>query len=122
MAGQFFPPQSFVLEPLWKNFIENPGLVQFIHRMTGYALFIFAVVVWLKGRKSAHAGTRFAFNAVMVAITAQLVLGVATVMVAAIMPVALAHQGLAVLCWVLILRARHLSLYPVATSLRGATA
>jgi cytochrome c oxidase assembly protein subunit 15 len=122
MAGQFFPPQAFVLEPMWVNFIENPGLVQFIHRMTGYALFAFAIIVWLRGRKSAHANTRSAFNLVMIAIAAQVVLGVGTVLVAAIMPVALAHQGLAVLCWVLIIRARHLSLYPVATSLRGAKA
>jgi cytochrome c oxidase assembly protein subunit 15 len=58
----------------------------------------------------------------MLAVTAQVVLGIGTVLVAAILPVALAHQGLAVLCWVLIIRARHLSLYPIATSLRGATA
>ena len=121
MAGQFFPPQAFVLEPFMANFIENPGLVQFIHRMTGYALFGFAVVVWLKGRKSAHEKTRRAFNFAFIAITAQVLLGITTVMVAAIMPVALAHQGLAVLCFVLILRARHLSLYPIATSLRGAS-
>ena len=120
MAGQFFPPQAFVLEPFLTNFIENPGLVQFIHRMTGYALLAFAIVVWLRGRKSAHPKTRFAFNAVMLALSAQILLGIATVMVAAIMPVALAHQGLAVLCWVLILRARHLSAYPITTSLRGA--
>ena len=121
MAGQFFPPQAFVLEPFMANFIENPGLVQFIHRMTGYALFAFAVVVWLKGCKSAHEKTRRAFNLAFIAITAQVLLGIMTVMVAAIMPVALAHQGLAVLCFVLILRARHLSLYPIATSLRGAS-
>ncbi len=120
MAGRFFPPQSFVLEPLWRNFIENPGLVQFIHRMTGYALFAFAIVVWLRGRRSAHANTRFAFNAAFAAITAQVVLGITTVLYEAILPVALSHQALAVLCWVLILRARHLSLYPIATSLRGA--
>ena len=95
--------------------------MQFIHRMTGYVLFAFAIVVWLRGRKSAHEKTRRAFNLAFIAITAQVVLGITTVMVAAIMPVALAHQGLAVLCFVLILRARHLSLYPIATSLRGAT-
>ena len=121
MAGQFFPPNAFVLEPFWKNFIENPGLVQFIHRMTGYALFAFAVVVWLRGRKSAHPTTRFAFNAAFAAISLQVVLGITTVLYEAVLPVALMHQGLAVLCWVLILRARHLSLYPIATSLRGAT-
>ncbi|WP_299559222.1 heme A synthase [uncultured Sulfitobacter sp.] len=120
MAGQFFPPQAFVLEPTWRNFIENPGLVQFIHRMTGYALFAFAVVVWMRGRRSAHPNTRFAFNALFAALTLQVVLGITTVLYEAILPVALAHQGLAVLVWVLILRARHLALYPIATSLRGA--
>ncbi|MEP1767426.1 MAG: heme A synthase [Sulfitobacter sp.] len=121
MAGQFFPPQAFALEPFWKNFIENPGLVQFIHRMTGYLLFAFAVVVWLRGRNSAHPKTKSAFNAAFAAITVQVILGIATVLVEAILPVALLHQGMAVLCWVLILRARHLSLFPIATSLRGAT-
>jgi cytochrome c oxidase assembly protein subunit 15 len=121
MAGQFFPPQAFELEPLWKNFIENPGLVQFIHRITGYLLFAFSVVVWLRGRASAHPNTRFAFNAVFAAIVLQVVLGITTVLYAAPLTLALMHQGLAVLCWVLILRARHLSLYPIATSLRGAT-
>lgn len=121
MAGQFFPPQAFVLEPMWKNFIENPGLVQFIHRMTGYLLFAFAVVVWLRGRRSAHPNTRFAFNAAFAALSVQIVLGITTVLYEAVLPVALMHQGLAVLVWVLILRARHLSLYPIATSLRGAS-
>jgi cytochrome c oxidase assembly protein subunit 15 len=107
---------------MWKNFIENPGLVQFIHRITGYALFAFAIVVWLRGRRSAHPSTRFAFNTVFAAIALQVVLGITTVLYEAILPMALMHQGLAVLCWVLILRARHLSLYPIATSLRGATA
>jgi cytochrome c oxidase assembly protein subunit 15 len=79
-------------------------------------------VVWLRGRRSAHPTTRFAFNTVFAAIALQVVLGITTVLYEAILPMALMHQGLAVLCWVLILRARHLSLYPIATSLRGATA
>ena len=119
MAGRFFPPNAFAIEPLWRNFIENPGLVQFIHRITGYLLLAFGVVVWLRGRRSAHGTTRVAFNAVMAALALQVVLGITTVLYEAAVPVALLHQGLAVLLWVLILRARHLSLYPVATSLRG---
>ena len=38
MAGQFFPPDATELTPLWRNFFESPGLVQFIHRMAGYIL------------------------------------------------------------------------------------
>ena len=104
---------------MWRNFFENAGLVQFIHRMTGYLLAVFAVVVWLRGRKSAHATTRFAFNAVMAALALQVVLGITTVLYAAPVHIALAHQALAVVLWVLILRARFLSAYPIATSLRG---
>ena len=44
--------------PVWHAFFENPGLVQFIHRMSGYLLFAFGVVVWLRGRKSAYQVTR----------------------------------------------------------------
>ena len=119
MQGQFFPPDAFNLSPGWRNFFENPGLVQFMHRMSGYLLFIFAVVVWLRGRKSAHPTTRFAFNAVMAAMSLQILLGISTVLYAAPVHIALLHQALAVVVWVLILRARFLSAYPIPTSVRG---
>ncbi|MFC6584100.1 COX15/CtaA family protein [Sulfitobacter aestuariivivens] len=104
---------------MWRNFFENPGLVQFIHRIAGYLLAIFGVVVWLRGRKSAHAATRFAFNAVMAALALQIVVGITTVLYAAPVHIALVHQGLAVVLWVLIIRARFLAGYPVATSIKG---
>lgn len=122
MGGQFFPASAFVLEPIWHNFFESPGLVQFIHRITGYLLAAFAVVVWLRGRKSAHPNTRFAFNAVIAAVAVQIVIGIATVLYGAPVHIALVHQVMAVILWVLILRARFLSGYPIATSLRGKTA
>lgn len=120
MAGAFLPPYPFELEPVWRNFFENAGLVQFMHRMSGYLLFVFGVIVWLRGRKSAHATTRFAFNLVFAVLSLQIVWGILTVLYAAPVHIALVHQALAVVLWVLILRARFLSGYPVATSLRGA--
>lgn len=119
MQGQVFPPDAFSIDPIWRNFFENAGLVQFMHRVSGYLLFVFAVIVWMRGRKSAHVTTRFAFNAVMAALTLQMVVGVTTVLYAAPVHIALVHQALAVILWVLILRARYLSAYPIATSLRG---
>ena len=121
MQGQFFPPDALNITPIWRNFFENPGLVQFMHRMAGYLLFAFAIVVWLRGRKSAHPKTRFAFNMMMLAMAGQIVLGVVTVLNAAPVHIAIWHQVLAVVLWVLILRARFLSGFPVATSLRGKT-
>ena len=122
MGGQVLPPFAFDLEPVWRNFFENPSLVQFIHRVSGYLLFIFAVVVWLRGRRSAHPRTRFAFNAVFAALSLQIVVGIITVLYAAPWQIAIFHQFLAVVVWVLILRARFLSAYPISTAIRGATA
>lgn len=119
MGGQFLPPDATILEPIWRNFFESPGLVQFIHRCAGYLLFVFAIVVWLKGRGSAHPQTRFAFNAAFAALSVQVVLGIVTVVYGAPWQVAILHQLLAVGVWVLILRARFLCAYPIATSLRG---
>ena len=118
MGGQVFPATAFVLEPIWRNFFENPGLVQFIHRIVGYLLLAFGVVVWLRGRQSSHPRTRLAFNAVMAALGLQVVLGIMTVVYGAPWQVAILHQILAIGLWVLILRARFLAGYPVASSIR----
>ncbi|WP_319823731.1 heme A synthase [Thalassovita sp.] len=122
MGGQVVPPDPFLLEPVWKNFFENPGLVQFIHRVVGYLLLAFGIMAVLKGRKSAHAGTRAAFTAAFVALCGQVGLGIYTVISGAPWQVAIVHQVLAVVVWVLVLRARFLSGYPVAGSIRGGRA
>jgi cytochrome c oxidase assembly protein subunit 15 len=119
MGGQMFPASAFVLEPWWRNIFESPGLVQFVHRVIGYALLAFSIFVWLRGRKSAHPKTRFAFNAAFATLCVQIVLGIVTVLYAAPVHIAIVHQLVAVLLWVLILRARFLSAYPVTTSIRG---
>lgn len=129
MNGQFFPADAFYVPdgqggslPVWHAFFENPGLVQFIHRMSGYLLFVFGVVVWLRGRKSSYQATQMAFHQVMAMMVVQMALGIATVLTVAHVHVAITHQIGAVILWVLILRARHLSLYPVAGSIREGTA
>ncbi len=124
MNGSFFPGDAFYVpgRPVWAAFFENPGLVQFIHRMSGYLLFVFGVVVWLRGRKSASTATRRAFNAVMAMMVAQMALGIATALLAAAPHVAITHQIGAVILWVLILRARHLAAFPIAGSIRKGTA
>ncbi|MFB9148193.1 heme A synthase [Roseovarius ramblicola] len=122
MAGGLLPPDMMDLAPWWRNFFENPGTVQFIHRVSGYLLLAFAVVVWLRGRRSAHGVTRGAFTAMFAVLVLQMSLGIMTVLYIAPWHLAIAHQFVAVVLWVLILRARFLSQYPRATSIRGGTA
>ena len=119
MHGVFVPPELFEMTPLWVNFFENPATAQFIHRMTGYVLAAFAVVVWLRGRKSTHAATRAAFHTMFAVVWAQIAIGIFTVLYGAPWQLGIAHQATAVLLWVLILRARHLAQYPRFDSLRG---
>lgn len=125
MNGSFFPADAFYVPGgggVWHAFRENPGLVQFNHRMAGYLLVVLGIVAWIKGRKSAHGTTRAAFHAVMAMLLAQVALGIATALTLAHVHVAITHQIGAVILWVLILRARHLSIYPIAGSIREGTA
>lgn len=122
MAGGFFPPAMFELEPVWRNFFENEGLVQFLHRKTGYLLGIVALVVWLRGRRASYAPVRVAFHTMALVMAAQLVLGVVTLVHAAPWHLAIAHLLVAVALWVAILRARFLAGYPEGASIARARA
>ena len=122
MAGGILPPGPFELSPWWRNFFENPGLVQFVHRLSAYALAAFAVVVWLRGRRSPVASTRTAFHLVIGMTVVQLLLGVVTVVTVAPWWWAISHQLGAVVLWVLVIRARFLAGHPLPQSLRRAAA
>lgn len=125
MNGSFFPADAFYLPEgggLWRAFFENPGLVQFDHRIAGYLLVAFGLAAAFAARRSPHAATRRAFLAVAMMLLAQMALGIFTALTAAHLHVAITHQIGAILLWVLILRARHLSIYPVQGSIREGTA
>ena len=119
MAGGFFPPEPFGLQPIWRNFFEDAGLVQFMHRMAGYGLFAYGIFVWSRARRSANGHTRFAFNAVLAVMLLQMVLGIITVIYSAPWQIAIVHQLGAVVLWALILRGRFLAQYPLPQSVRG---
>ncbi|MBP7241318.1 heme A synthase, partial [Amaricoccus sp.] len=121
MAGAFLPPDAFVLEPGWRNLLDNPGLVQFNHRILGYVLLVLGAVAWVRSRRSALADIRGAFDAMAAMLAAQVGLGIVTVLYASPWQVAIVHQLGAVALFVLILRARFAALYPRAQKIaRGA--
>ena len=120
MNGSFFPSDAFdgARVALW----ANPGVVQFVHRISGYLLFAFGVVAWLKGRKSAYQATRVAFHMMIAMLLVQVALGIFTALSAAQLHMAITHQVGAVVLWVLVIRARHVSAYPIQGSIREGTA
>ncbi|MEO0359439.1 MAG: COX15/CtaA family protein, partial [Pseudomonadota bacterium] len=119
MAGGLLPPDLFALDPWWRNFFEDDGLVQFMHRISGYALFAFAIFVGLRAAKSPNKQTRKAFGTVGLLMVVQMVIGVVTVMNAAPLHFAILHQFMGVLLWLAIIRGRFLAGYPIVSSVRG---
>ncbi|MFQ6552285.1 heme A synthase [Aestuariibius insulae] len=120
MAGGFLPPQPFELTPIWRNFFENDGLVQFMHRISGYVLFLAGLLIFWRAQRSPYVATRRAFAAMVALMVVQMLLGIVTVMYSAPWQLAILHQFAAVILWILILRARFLAGYPPEQSVRGA--
>jgi len=112
MQGQFLPDESFEITPLWVNFFENPALVQFIHRILGYLVLAFGTVFALRCGRSGHGPIRNLGRWTGVAIMAQVLVGIVTVMHASPLDLALFHQaGALVVIW-LLMRAKFEIAYP----------
>lgn len=87
--------QLFHMHPAWRNFFENTLTVQFDHRMNAYLIWLLAMLhvydAWRLRRPST--GELILAGAV----TLQVALGIATLLFAAPVDVALAHQVMAIL-------------------------
>ncbi|HMQ93267.1 MAG TPA: COX15/CtaA family protein [Amaricoccus sp.] len=112
MGGDFLPFTAFNLEPYWSNYLENPGLVQFNHRMLGYLLALVGILAWWRSRRSALGDIRGAFDAMAAMMVLQIALGIVTVLWGAPWQAAILHQLGAVALFVLVIRARFAALYP----------
>jgi cytochrome c oxidase assembly protein subunit 15 len=114
MGGEVFPSDALNLEPAWRNFLENPALVQFNHRLVGYLLAVLGALAWWRSRRSASRHNRRAIDAKAIGLAAQVVLGVVTVLHAAPRHIANVHHIVAVARFALIVRARFAAQYPLA--------
>lgn len=110
MNGNFIPPEIFMLEPWYLNFFNNMATVQFDHRLGAWILAFLVPWFWFRVRAAAAADvvsarTLFAANVLLVALFAQISLGIATLLLAVPVALGAAHQAgamvlLAVLLWV----------------------
>jgi cytochrome c oxidase assembly protein subunit 15 len=119
MDGHILPPESFELVPLWRNFIETDGLVQFNHRVAGYLLALVALAYWVVAyRTRVRSVGGWAAWAVL-AVFLQMGWGIVTVTAGAPLWHAIAHQAGALATFALVLRARFEAAYPPEVSVRG---
>ena len=107
MDGSAVPSGLFSMEPVWRNFFENPLTAQFDHRLVAYVVLGVAVVQFFLARGSRHARRATTLAGLVLV---QACLGIATLLFAVPLPLALLHQfgAVAVLSHaVLNLRAMH---------------
>lgn len=112
MAGGWLPPDPLELEPAWRNFFENPGTVQFVHRCGAYLVLLAALVFWWRARGSALQAVRGSVSVLLVAVLAQAGLGIITLIHISPWHLAILHQLTAVLIVTLTVSTRFTTLYP----------
>ncbi|QPQ55110.1 COX15/CtaA family protein [Allosphingosinicella flava] len=104
MGDALFPAETPMLEPALRNFVDNPVVVQFVHRWLAFAVAGFAVLLGLKAGRLGHKG---AAHAVFTTVTVQILLGIATILTGVELWLGVAHQGMAALLLAAIVVAAH---------------
>lgn len=108
MGGQWIPDGLLHLQPVWRNWFENPATVQFTHRTLGLFTVALVLLGWVRSLRLPLApAARRSFHLLAAMSVIQASVGVATLL--AFVPVSLgaAHQGGAVLLLSAVLFALH---------------
>lgn len=103
MGDAWFPDDVPMLSPAWTNAINNPVVVQFIHRWFAFAAATGLIALAVAATK---AGSRLGF-VVVALVTLQIFLGVATLLTGVEIGVAVAHQANAALLLIASVAAAH---------------
>jgi len=109
MDGRLVPHSYATLQPFLRNLTENIAAVQFDHRILATLTLLTATTAVAAGllRAQLPAGARRAVLALGACVVAQYVLGVATLLSVVAVPLAVAHQMMAVLVLTAALVALH---------------
>ena len=84
-------------QPAWRNFFENTLMVQFMHRMVAYALWLFALLHVVDVVRTIRGGPMLTRSlALAAAVTIQAALGILTLIHQVPIALALAHQAVAI--------------------------
>lgn len=96
MEGQWIPSEWNFYQPVWKNFINNPAMVQWMHRVFALTTLMYSLVLWIK-----YSST---YRLVTAALCIQALLGVLTLILQVPLTMALFHQGWAMVVWLIALK------------------
>jgi cytochrome c oxidase assembly protein subunit 15 len=94
MGDEWFPAAAPMMEPFTRNLVDNPIVVQFIHR---WLAFIVAAFAFALAAKAWARGFRLEATALAGAVCVQITLGILTLLSGVKIDIAVAHQGMAAL-------------------------
>ncbi len=96
MDGAIIPNGLGAMQPAWRNLFENALTVQFIHRCIAYVIVAYiAVMLWRQYRSEGFAGVHGWLPRLGLLVLLQVGLGVATLLHAVPISLAVGHQALA---------------------------
>jgi cytochrome c oxidase assembly protein subunit 15 len=108
MNGHVLPPESFILDPWYLNFFNNMALVQFDHRAGAWLLALVVPWFWVKSRAPVVSPrAKSVASLLLVAVAAQIVLGIVTLLAAVPVALGAAHQGGAMVVFAVLLWLNH---------------
>lgn len=94
MGGEMLPSDLWIQTPAWINAFENPKTVQFIHRMSAYALLLLVLAQMLTALRSKSGSTHKLRTIVLMVLTlAQAMIGIITLVLQVPLNWGLYHQG-----------------------------
>ncbi len=108
MGSEWLPDSVLMLSPFWRNFLENLAGVQFCHRVFGWSLLCSALGVFFYSRRlPLSPGQRVTIRCFTCGVLLQFLLGVLTLILAVPLPLAVMHQVVGSITFLLLLWARH---------------
>jgi cytochrome c oxidase assembly protein subunit 15 len=106
MDGHFIPPETFMMDPWWQNFLTNMATVQFDHRLLAWLLM--GLIPWFSWRIwNETPAARTPAIALTLWLAVQVGLGIATLLMRVPVALGAAHQAGAMVLFGLVLWANH---------------
>ena len=108
MLGAWIPAGLMENSPWWLNFFENRLTVQFDHRILAIFTLLYVIIYWYGARRATlPRRAAVASNALLHTVALQVALGIATLLLVVPVPLAAAHQAVAILLFTVALYLVH---------------
>jgi cytochrome c oxidase assembly protein subunit 15 len=108
MNGHWIPPELLLIDPWWSNLLNNMATVQFVHRWLAMVIALLAVALWMRlPRAGASDRARTWSDLMLLAVVAQVAVGIATLVMRVPLPLAALHQAGAVVVFTCALGVLH---------------